>query len=62
MAPRLALLLFLGVNFGSQLADFLTLHPSVYIALSALVALALIGATWRLWNGVQGRPAETPAK
>jgi membrane protein DedA with SNARE-associated domain len=54
MAPRLALLLWVGVSFGNQIADFLTQHPSVYVAASVAVALFLIAAAWRMWSARPG--------
>jgi len=59
MAPRLALALWVGVNFGSRIADYLAGHVWVYTVGSALVVLALIGVGWRVWVGL-GRGAASP--
>jgi membrane protein DedA with SNARE-associated domain len=57
MAPRLALLLWVGVSFGSALADYLTGHPYVYVALSALAALVLVQAALRIRRAWAASPA-----
>jgi membrane protein DedA with SNARE-associated domain len=58
MAPRLALALWVGVSFGNAFAEYLDMHPSVYVVISALVALAMIGAAWRLRDAWASHPAE----
>jgi len=56
--PRFALALWVGVSFGNAFAEYLTTHPSAYIAISAFAALVMIGAAWRLRTAWTTWPAE----
>lgn len=58
MAPRLAIGLWVGVAFGDALADYLNVHPAVFVVIGALLALVLIGIARRVLMAGSERAAE----
>jgi membrane protein DedA with SNARE-associated domain len=61
MAPRLALGLWVGVTFGSQIANYLNVHTWVYVVGGAAVALVLIGIAWRVRAAALSLPSADTA-